>query len=85
VDQSIPNVGYIANWTGYSPSSIFVEGELQQQDKVERGIKGTEEKITSALNWLSGFGIYNASRIDLQRSAEIERQQRLTKELEEQQ
>ena len=82
VDQSIPNVGYIANWTGYSPSSIIVDRELQLQDKVERGIKGAEDKAISFANWLGGFGFYNASRVDIQRSAEIERQQRVADELE---
>ena len=83
VDQSIPNVSYIANLTGYSPSSIIVEREFQQQDKVERGIKGTQDKILTATNWLTGFGIYNASRPDYIRSAQIERQQRLAEEREE--
>ena len=82
VDQSIPNVGYIANWTGYSPSSLIVEREFQQQDKVERGIKGTEDRVLSAVNWLTGFGIYNASRPDYIRSAQIERQQRIAEERE---
>jgi hypothetical protein len=83
VDQSIPNVSYIANLTGYSPSSIIVEREFQQQDKVERGIKGTQDKILTATNWLTGFGVYNASRPDYIRSAQIERQQRLAEEREE--
>jgi hypothetical protein len=83
VDQSIPTVGYIANLTGYSPSSIIVEGELQMQDKVERGIKGLEDKGITFANWLGGFGFYNSSRPDFIRSAEIERQQRLTRQREE--
>jgi hypothetical protein len=82
VDQSIPTVGYIANITGYSPSSIIVEREFQMQDKVERGIKSAEDKVISAVNWLSGFGIYNSSRADYIRSAQIERQQRLAEERE---
>jgi hypothetical protein len=82
VDQSIPNVGYFANWTGYSPSSIIIDRELQMQDKVERGIKGTEDKLISFGNWLTGFGFYNASRSDVQRSAQIERQQRIAEERE---
>jgi hypothetical protein len=85
VDQNIPNVGYIANWTGYSPSSIIIDRELQQQAKVESGIKGTEDKIISFANWLTGFGIYNASRPDYIRSAQIEQQQRIAEEREENQ
>ena len=85
VDQSIPNVSYIANLSGYSPSSIIVDRELQQQAKVESGIKGNQDKILTATNWLSGFGIYNASRTDYIRSAQIERQQRLAEEAEERQ
>ena len=83
VDQSIPTVGYIANLTGYSPSSIIVDVELQMQDKDERGIKGLEDKGITFANWLGGFGFYNSSRPDFIRSAEIERQQRLTRQREE--
>ena len=82
VDQSIPNVGYWANWTGYSPSSLIIDRELQMQDKVERGIKTNEDKAISFANWLGGFGIYNASRTDYIRSAQIERQQRIAEERE---
>ena len=82
VDQSIPNVSYIANLTGYSPSSIIVDRELQQQDKVERGIKGVQDKILTVTNWFTGSSIYNASRSDYIRSAQIERQQRLAEERE---
>jgi hypothetical protein len=82
VDQNIPNVGYIANLTGYSPSSIIIDRELQQQAKVESGIKGTQDKIISFVNWLTGFGIYNASRPDYIRSAQIERQLRLAEQME---
>jgi hypothetical protein len=41
-----------------------------------------EDKGISFANWLGGFGFYNASRVDLQRSAEIERQQRIAEERE---
>jgi len=85
VDQSVPNVGYFANWTGYSPSSIFIDGKFEQQDKVARGIKGTEDKIISAINWMLGIGVSNASRVDIQRNAEIERQQKIAKEIEDNQ
>jgi len=85
VDQSIPTVGYFANWTGYSPSSIIVEREFQQQAKVEDGTKNLVDRALSVANWITGFSFYNASRRDLQRSAQIERQQRLFEEREENQ
>jgi len=82
VDQSIPNLSYFANLSGYSPSSIFVEGEFQQQAKVESGVKGFLDKFLAAANWATGFGISNTGRADYIRSAETERQLRLAEEKE---
>jgi hypothetical protein len=82
VDSSIPTVGYIANLSTYSPSSILIDGELQRQAKVESGVKTGEDRLLTAVNWLTGFGVYNASRPDYIRSAQIERQQRLAEERE---
>jgi hypothetical protein len=82
VDQSIPNVGYGANLSGYSPSSIFIDGKFELQDKFARGIKGTDDKIISAVNWFLGPSLTNMSRVDVQRNANIERQKKLTEERE---
>jgi hypothetical protein len=82
VDSSIPSVSYISNFTTYSPSSVLIDGQLEQNKKYEAGDKTNLSRILSLLNWASGFGIQEYSRPDIPNLAKIEENIRRSEERE---
>lgn len=82
VDSSIPNVTYYVNASTYSPSSVIIDGELQQNKKYEAGDKTNLSRILSLANWATGFGIYEGSRRDLKALAKTEENVRQAEERE---
>lgn len=82
VDSSIPNVSYGVNFSTYSPSSIIIDGQLEQNAKYEAGDKTNLSRILSLLNWGSGFGFTEYSRPDLRRLGDIEENVRFAEERE---
>lgn len=81
VDSQIPMVNYLANVTGYSPSSILLDQGLERQaghQPKENGetSKSALDQGTSAFNWLTGLGVSNVSRPSFINYAEIEKRNR---------
>jgi len=80
LDTNIPGVNYVANMTGYSPSSILTDGGLQQQEQVERGVRDGFDQGLSFSNWFSGLSGQNLSKENYQTLATIEKRDRALKE-----
>jgi hypothetical protein len=76
IDASVPGVNYAANISGYSVTgsltSLLSGGGFDRQLQYELGNKGTEEQLTSALNWLTGLGLVDYSRPTFIRYAQNE-------------
>ena len=81
LDQSLPFVNYFANITGISPTGSIVSLasgnglDMQSgfQEKADGSTdKGDNDRLVSALNWVTGLGIQNLSRPNYQNYAEIE-------------
>jgi hypothetical protein len=70
----------VANITGYSPTSAILDGGLQQQEQVTRGVKGDLDKNLSVTNWLSGLSAQNMSKENYQTLGEIEKRDRALEE-----
>jgi hypothetical protein len=80
LDSSIPGVNYVANTTGFSPSSLILDGGLQQQEQVTRGVKSGLDQGLSVTNWLSGLSAQNMSKENYQTLGEIEKRDRALEE-----
>lgn len=81
LDQSLPFVNYFANITGISPTGSIgslasgngLDMQAGFQEKADGSTnKGDNDRLLSALNWVSGLGIQNLSRPNYQNYAEIE-------------
>ena len=80
LDSNIPGVNYVANMTGFSPTSVVMDGGLQQQEQVERGVRGGFDQALSFSNWFTGVSGQNISKENYQRLAAIEKRDRALKE-----
>jgi hypothetical protein len=76
IDAAIPGVNYAANVSGYSVTgslaALLTGGGFDRQLQYELGNRGTDEQLTSALNWLTGIGLVDYSRPTFIRYAQNE-------------